>query len=593
MVLAPEKNRSDMIAIEGWEIASSCVHIAFADNYTHRATLYTKTFISDFPVHLWVFLPPFSPDSSLPSTPTTGLPSTSDPKFSLIAHVPSEIRAELERLQLLFIMRLKDSFNNFKASLMKFLDPTSIDPNIKETLDTYRQQHEDTGSVAIPTSATPTISGFIAVSHVEVSILLPTLPTTSTSQGTNTEPIPQEEEDALLATMSREASISTTTLPVPSPTGSLASLPAITKTAERGRVFHSTSNLPITAIVPSPPPRSLSAAELHQNLTGGSPAKEKDNDGDHQDLVGVKDKDKDNDGDHQDFVGESPAKDKDENGNESSCEDGFVMVKYDSPQRPLTVVGPETIVHGLSVPSVPSSRPSVASMTSVPSSSECSKPSVTSNTSLNLTTKQGRSVSPRQQKPTSPLKTTPRFILHAKVHHICALPNIKAGEITARITADNISLRELTAQEYDGMKAMQQRKSSKEPLPPPNPSPTIKARLEVGKQVGRFFPTSSSEEDEQDVIMIATVEGLDVSLLLPNINIMKDFFDDEYLPVVPLPFHIKVASTHALLLEDLSHGADHIQSMEVIVEQVEVHRGRELAEGANIFRENVSKHVQK
>lgn len=151
-----------------------------------------------------------------------------------------------------------------------------------------------------------------------------------------------------------------------------------------------------------------------------------------------------------------------------------------------------------------------------------------------------------------------------------------------RASADTISLRELTTREYQGMKELQGKKRSNTMSPPANPVPTIKARFELGDQVERFYPASDCP---QDVILIAKLEGLDLSLLLPNVTIMKDFFDDEFESLVPLPIHLKVGTTRAVLVEDLSHGADHVQSMSVGVEQLEVHRGRELRQGVDIFLE--------
>lgn len=126
--------KTEMNRTEGYHIHTSCVQIAFVDSYTHQATLRTTSFVDDFPIHVWVFIPPSLLDKSLAnqepasptgpaSTPTGGTHSDKvhDAMISFIAHAPQPIKAQLERLQLLFIMRLKDSFTEFKNSLMKFL----------------------------------------------------------------------------------------------------------------------------------------------------------------------------------------------------------------------------------------------------------------------------------------------------------------------------------------------------------------------------------------------------------------------------------------------------------------------------------------
>ena len=127
--------KTEMNRTEGYHIHTSCVQLAFVDSYTHQATLRTTSFVDDFPIHVWVFIPPSLLDKSLANqepalssvpgaTPTMGgahSEKVHDAMISFIAHAPQPIKVKLERLQLLFIMRLKDSFTDFKNSLMKFL----------------------------------------------------------------------------------------------------------------------------------------------------------------------------------------------------------------------------------------------------------------------------------------------------------------------------------------------------------------------------------------------------------------------------------------------------------------------------------------
>ena len=125
--------KTEMNRTEGYHIHTSCVQLAFVDSYTHQATLRTTSFVDDFPIHVWVFIPPSLLDKSLANQePAVPVPTASpmggahsekihDAMISFIAHAPRPVKAKLERLQLLFIMRLKDSFTEFKNSLMRFL----------------------------------------------------------------------------------------------------------------------------------------------------------------------------------------------------------------------------------------------------------------------------------------------------------------------------------------------------------------------------------------------------------------------------------------------------------------------------------------
>lgn len=170
---------------------------------------------------------------------------------------------------------------------------------------------------------------------------------------------------------------------------------------------------------------------------------------------------------------------------------------------------------------------------------------------------------------------------------MCALPNIWSGAIGVRVSVDAVNVRELTVKEYEGMKEIMKKKGTRV-ITPPEQTPSIKARLEVGKQVERFFPPDSL--DVQDIIVMASIDGLDLSLLLPNVTVLKDFFDDEYESLKPLPLHLKVAGTRAVLVENVDHGADHPQSMVLGVDQLEIHKGRELAQGLDIFREDINRY---
>lgn len=641
--LAPEANHSELVAIEGWHVSTACVHVAFVDSY---ATLHTRTFVDDFPLHLWLFLPPSSLDSSLPPSPSISSNSDElkDPKFSLIIHVPSDIRVELERLQLLFLMRLKDSFTDFKSSLMKFLDPDTFAPHLKETLEAHRLATNDMEEDTPPV----TISGCIVLSRVEASILLPTMCSTNPSSNSNpSSSLPTDPSSSLptdLRTMPTDLCTTTevggmtkdgvthTTDPVmvtpdyfrasqdtmslkrgvitpppkasptpsrtslseanmvsvaeppdplllreagtiisPSPSGSQSSLPNILESeGESAKINRSIAPYASTSQLSTDlgsnqllPARSLSAVEL-------LPLQRR-----------------------QEFKRHSAAT-LDDAQMDHLSEEEFVLVKHPtaSPFRQNTTAELPWKPVSAASPCQPTGLVMDTSSAGVNQSSEnssqCASPlllpppsTLSPSYSVSSMTLSNKSTSSRRLKSPAPLRTLPQFVLHAQVQHIFLLPNIKAGEISVRVSADTVGLRELGTKEYQGMKEMMNKRSAHVPPPPANTVPSIRARLEVGEQVRRLYP---SDCEPQDIILIAKVEGLDLSLLLPNITIMKDFFDDEF-EVLPVPLHLKVATTRAVLVEDLSHGADHVQSMAVGVEQLEVHRGRELKQGVDIFLE--------
>ena len=610
--VAPEENRAELVSIEGWRVSTSCIHVAFASNYTHTASLHTKSFIDDFPIYVWLFLPPSSLDTSLPSSPPsdhtsppsdhTSPPLLLDPRFSIIAHVPSDVRVELERLQLLFIMRLKDSLTAFKSSLMKFLDPETFAPNLKETLEAHRsaaskeeEEEEEVGEGVGPEVAPLTISGCIVLNRVEASILLPTLYTSRTPTSPHTpSTTPYQDNSTNHTASSREATPTRKATPTrettptrvsphleelsltaeqlappldtPSPSPAPSESPKASRTSLSGSGSVHSSHSPYTStlsLVSSPSPSLVSLPTHNSHASASSllttppshtlPVRS---------LSAV-----------ELPVGGVAA----HSGGAESCEgkedvddEDYVVVKYPSPQK-------------MPHPSSPTPSPGkwegpleVSQVSMSPGLSLSPSPSAHSSATT----------STRRIKTPPPLRKTPQFVLHAQVEGLFAVPNITAGQICAKLTTGTIALRELSSKEYQGMKELRQKKASTRDFTSLQAPPTIKARLEVGEQVGRFYPSESAQE--QDIILIAKAEGLDLSLLLPNITIMKDFFDDEYESVVPLPLHVKVATTRAVLVEDLAHSADHVQSMAVGVEQLEVHRGRELRQDTDIFLESGS-----
>ena len=164
---------------EAWHIHTACVHLSFTKTDQYYDTLRPQDFIDDFPLHLWLFLPrerrgeggvnfplqgttgnipsvepqvtpsgrvsgdyfsaggthrpPMSQNLTSPLQPPAVTPNGDNhPMISFIAHVSDPIHAELERLQLLFLLRLKDSFTDLKMAMMKFL--TLMSPG-NETLE--------------------------------------------------------------------------------------------------------------------------------------------------------------------------------------------------------------------------------------------------------------------------------------------------------------------------------------------------------------------------------------------------------------------------------------------------------------------------
>ena len=777
--------QTEMKRTEGYHIHTNCVQLAFVDSYTHQATLRTTTFVDDFPVHAWVFIPPSLLDKSLAnqepaqSTPPSGVQNdrVNDAMFSFIAHAPQPIKVQLERLQLLFIMRLKDSFTEFKNSLMQFLALPST--NTKLAKKQAEQDHqggvggggggmcvsdcetdermvdspcpEDSGHLRVQdTSAvrgsTPsifggsdsdvsaTISGCVLVESVEACIILPSIlkahsidssgnssvgatsplsPSTPLAGGgkklpsvaeaarrasdnVNGSARPAETEPSLydqrevnffgehirLSTPSSQSSqtglsakqgvipanslssertsqtssatpsprisptpsqtsltsqTSQSSLPVNSNMGnvhspSISSLPTLIESSGdsrtlSGQSFTSRGNPIPNSLGIKPPMRSYSASHLppvwestmtHSAAHGRNSASialesrsyisasltaERESQSERSSPVV-----------HAASIGGTQTVIRAQHvsdvlWSESPNEGDFILVER--PQDPLDTGKASTVVmHTPNTPveqGIPADILDSTSLTSSQSESVVSEEqlstgadtapkipkSPTHSVASLLSPKQvpssrrssRTSLSSRQLKVQSPPKAEPRYNLVIKVGGVCALPNIQAKEISVRVSAGDVKLEEVevaASAENLSRKQTPKRQKTDEAESSEVVQPKVKARIEIGDQVGKFFPEDASN---LDLVLFGKASDLDVSLLLPNALVMKDFFDDEYEAENPVPLHLRIENTRVVLMEEASHGPDHVKSMAIAVDRTDIHRGRKLLDSVDIFLE--------
>ena len=185
----------------------------------------------------------------------------------------------------------------------------------------------------------------------------------------------------------------------------------------------------------------------------------------------------------------------------------------------------------------------------------------------------------RREKPPPLLRNEPQHILRINARGISVLPNIQSNEIAIRASLGQVKLCEILANDTQERKKLPE--ESTEGVW--DGAPMIRARIEIGAQVERFnLPPSEETGKAQDVIAMLSVRELKTALLAKNTAVVKDFFEDEFEADAPVPIQIHLEDSTFELREDLQHTSDSDGTMNVKIQSIDIHRGRQV-EGTNLF----------
>jgi len=119
-----------------WNLAVNCVCVNFIHEMSELGVTHnTKSFIPDFPLHMWLF-------ENLSNKQAKSFLQPNDmfkPKFHCVVHIPSMISVTMNHLELLFLMRLGDSLNNFQLLMEEiFTFKSSGEHQMESTNDSNR-----------------------------------------------------------------------------------------------------------------------------------------------------------------------------------------------------------------------------------------------------------------------------------------------------------------------------------------------------------------------------------------------------------------------------------------------------------------------
>ena len=578
--------------LECWDIATDCVIVSLVDDLTHKATLYTTEFISDFPLSLWLF----QPSKIAQILEISSSSSSSLPMLHLMVHSSKPLKVQLEHLHFLFLMRLKDSFQTFKNRLMDLITLESIITTQEEEAFHLRlmeeedelserdssdgrdlkdlftaaitkisrsdrdleskEDDEDDEQVATDDDNKPADSPILtvgaALTKVEVKVGLPSVLTTHRNRQTQTTPTPPALVNA--ANLSRPSQLAPS---ISSP--SVVSEPQTTSTNRPSPVL----------------PTSVSLPQLAGGSKGGSGGKVT--------LVAPE-------GTSYMVTALSQVSSEDELSGE------FLMVNVPSPSS--------------------SSNSSVSYLSSQPTAT-----GVGSIALSDVTAKQDRSNSPEEEGEvtltasdlpdvatashnrapsppppsievtpppcppplsseatlpnSSPSPTTPSTeilpTLFVSVGVARLVLSLSPAGIQVCAAVDAVALDELTEEDLADKKEQSVHLI-------PQECPVIKARVELGKSACRYFP---SEDWEPDAAVFLKVAGIKSSLSLKTVMALKDFFDDEVEAVLPMPIQLRIIETNFKLRDTLFLTPSCPRNLTVNIPDLFINRGPR-AEGTNL-----------
>ena len=572
--------------LECWDIATDCVIVSLVDDLTHKATLYTTEFISDFPLSLWLFQPSKIAQILEISSSSS---SSSLPMLHLLVHSSKPLKVQLEHLHFLFLMRLKDSFQTFKNRLMDLITLDSIITTQEEEAFHLRlteeedelterdnsdgrnlkgrftaaitkisrsdrdleskEDDEDDEQVATDDDNKPADSPILtvgaALTKVEVKVGLPSVLTTHRNRQTQTTPTPP-------------ALVNATNLSRPSQLAPSISSPSVVSEPQTTSANRTSPALPTSVSLPQ--------------LTGS-----KGSSGGKVMLVGPE-------GTSYMVTALSQVSSEDELSGE------FLMVNVPSPSS--------------------SSNSSVSYLSSQPTAT-----GVGSIALSDVTAKQDRSNSPEEGKEVtltasdlpdvatashnrtpsppppsievtpppppcppplsseatlpnpSPSPTTPSTeilpTLFVSVGVARLVLSLSAAGIQVCAAVDGVALDELTEEDLADKKEQSVHLV-------PQECPVIKARVELGKTACRYFP---SESWEPDATVFLKVAGIESSLSLKTVMALKDFFDDEVEADLPMPIQLRIIETKFLLRDTLFSTSSCPRNLTVNIPDLFINRG--------------------
>ena len=126
-ILAPgETPTCPEACLTAWHLEIRCVCVSFVHEMSELGVTHdTKPFVTDFPLNVWLF------ENMSNKKAKSFQPANKKfkPMFHAVVNIPSTISAEINHLELLFLLRLGDSLNNFQLMIEEIFTFKPSDEN--------------------------------------------------------------------------------------------------------------------------------------------------------------------------------------------------------------------------------------------------------------------------------------------------------------------------------------------------------------------------------------------------------------------------------------------------------------------------------
>lgn len=607
-----------------WNLEIRCICVSFIHEMSELGVTHnTKPFVTDFPLNVWLF-ENLTNTKAKSFVPPSG---TFKPRFHAVVDIPSAISATIDHLELLFLMRLGDSLNNFQVMMEEIFTFKSTDecdaPSTSDSKKWTRSQsvimarkNRQISDIEFEFTSCVLIKSFHFNAHLPVKKRkTASYPVHDYPVYIETEETPThqpkckillkaptvDESELMFYTASNLTSQHVATISGP-----------ISVSPDPGLQYALQKSLPGTPRVLTPRSQSpsLESADTPTTLShSGSLASMNIDDATNQFsgyqeddfyVIDAKDSQKDSvmaasqqspirttgglpvsqlSSHNQIITGEKMipgSLESDQSSNEISTHSDSVPLQMNLQNQVEigTEVIPETSVADESNLQVKFSNDYPIEDTPVfaetlPTDStttlENTIPEKHTLTINDLNVTQGSTV---------PAAKEVHWELQVSAFNICAVPIVNPTGLTAKLSAGRIDLKEIPMTSSASTEILSPKTKSGDASEDYDLHPSVRGRIELGPRIYKYYPTL--EELHIPCVVQLHVNGVNASLLISLMENLALMFEDEIKASIPVPLYIILEGNQFRIMESADGHAEDFSTLNVSVDKVCIQRGPEV-----------------